>query len=72
MFEHLEIQLGNLNNYIANGDWRPILSWLREKIHQNGMLYRPAELIQVATGNRPSPEPFLKYLEQKYGELYKL
>ncbi len=29
-----------------------------------------AEIIEAATGRPPSPEPFLRYLEEKYAVLY--
>jgi Zn-dependent M32 family carboxypeptidase len=32
----------------------------------------PAELITDATGSPPSPEPFLRYVERKYSQLYNL
>jgi Zn-dependent M32 family carboxypeptidase len=29
-----------------------------------------AQIIEAATGQPPSPEPFLRYLEEKYAVLY--
>jgi Zn-dependent M32 family carboxypeptidase len=36
------------------------------------MLYRPADLIEHATGKRPGAEDYVAYLTRKYGELYQL
>ena len=49
-----------------------MLEWLREKVHIKGSVMSPAELIESATGSKPSPEPFLSYVEEKYSKLYNL
>ena len=68
--EKMVDDLGDLDEVIRSGDWSPILAWLREKIHSHGMLYDPSELIERATGQPPSPEPFLEYIEKKYSQIY--
>lgn len=47
-----------------------LLQWLRENIHLQGKRYKANELIQRATGAAPSSECFVRYLEQKYNNLY--
>jgi carboxypeptidase Taq len=39
---------------------------------QKGSKMSPADLIEKATGASPSPEPFLRYVEEKYGRIYGL
>ena len=46
--------------------------WLREKIHRHGRKYLPNELIQRATGRPLHSQAFLRYLTEKYTELYRL
>jgi carboxypeptidase Taq len=46
--------------------------WLEQKIHRWGRMFTPAHLAQRVTGSTVSPEPFLNYVEKKYGELYQL
>ena len=70
--EKMEKDVGDISEIIKSGDWSSILSWLRENVHSQGMLYDPSELIERATGSPPSPEPFLNYVEEKYGLLYGL
>ena len=70
--EKMVDDLGDLDEVIRSGDWSSILAWLREKIHSHGMLYDPSELIERATGQPPSPEPFLEYIEKKYSQIYGL
>jgi carboxypeptidase Taq len=57
---------------VASGDWEPMLAWLRPRIHMRGSQVPPAQLIEDATGSPPNPEPFLRYVEEKYRALYNL
>lgn len=57
---------------LQGGEPRPLLHWLQERIYRHGQRYAPAALIEHATGRPPSPEPMLKYLRRKYGEMYGL
>ena len=65
-------ELGDVDDLIGAGDWQPMLDWLRPRIHARGSLVSPAQIIEDATGSPPSPEPFLRYVERKYGALYGL
>ena len=56
----------------AIGDTVEILDWLREKIHHKGRLLSADKLIQSATGEAPSVQPLVDYLEDKYSTLYEL
>jgi len=49
------------------GEFKPLLSWLRRELHQHGRKYQPIELVQRVTGSGIDPEPYLQYLEQKFG-----
>jgi carboxypeptidase Taq len=64
--------LGSIDTLVSSGDWSAILDWLRNEIHQHGMMYDPSELIERATGKLPSPEAFLNYIETKYSQIYDL
>jgi carboxypeptidase Taq len=55
---------------LALGNLKELNTWLKEKIHRPSDLYDPEDLIKKATGKNLDPEPFLKYLQDKYGELY--
>ena len=60
----------DLDEHLATGNFQPLLEWLREQVHRVGKRYGPHELIERATGNPPSPEPFLAYLEAKMVDVY--
>jgi len=65
-------ELGDIDAIVESGEWQPMLDWLRENIHQQGSKFTPSELIEKATGEPPSPNPFINYVENKYGELYNI
>jgi carboxypeptidase Taq len=64
--------LPDLDGQLRRGDMRPLLGWLRTNIHQHGMRYRAAELVQVVTGRPLSHQPFVDYLKGKFRPLYGL
>ncbi|ESU32740.1 hypothetical protein G3A_09830 [Bacillus sp. 17376] len=57
---------------IERGNFSVIQDWLRENIHQYGMLYTPNELIVKATGEELNAVYLVQYLEEKYSKVYKL
>lgn len=57
---------------IAQGKFETLSRWLRENIYQEGRKYSPTELITKVTGKELTIEPFLDYLNSKYGEIYQL
>ena len=65
-------ELGDVDKIVESGNWQPMLGWLRSKIHLEGSKWTPSELIEHATGAPPTPQPFIDYVEKKYGELYNL
>ena len=57
---------------IARGEFGTLHDWLRQNIYQHGRKFTPDELVQRVTGNPLNIQPYVRYLRQKYGELYKL
>lgn len=55
---------------IGRGEFGSLLGWLREHVHAHGRKYFPQDLLERATGSRLTPEPYLRYLWEKYGEIY--
>ncbi|MFZ3151412.1 MAG: carboxypeptidase M32 [Anaerolineaceae bacterium] len=62
----------NIPDEMAQGNFSTILGWLRENIHRNAFRYDPQELVRRATGDTINPEPYLRYLNKKYSEIYHL
>jgi carboxypeptidase Taq len=62
--------LPDWRNQLALGNLKSLNTWLNENIHRPSDLYDPEDLIKKATGKNLDPQPFLQYLQGKYGELY--
>ncbi len=62
----------DLEAQIAAGELSPLLGWMREHVHRHGAKFAPAELVRRVTGNDLTPEPYLDYLQSKFGAIYGL
>ena len=60
----------DLDEQMAAGEFTAPLRWVRDRVHRLGMLYRPADLIEHATGKPPSTDDYVAYLTRKYGAIY--
>ena len=54
------------------GEFDTLHGWLRESIYQHGSKFTASELVERVTGGPLSIEPYVRYLQDKYGELYEL
>jgi len=70
MFEVTQQQLPSLWDDVAAGDFRPLLDWLRANVHVHGRRKTAREIVRDITGQEPSPEAYLRYLQIKFGVLY--
>src|SRR6266540_4171473 len=64
--------LRNLDDQIRKGNFSELLAWLRKNIHQHGQKYEPQKLVEMVTGSKITPEPYVRYLTKKYSEIYGL
>jgi carboxypeptidase Taq len=64
--------LPHVSARIADGDFTPILSWLRTKIHDHGRTETPDEIIQRVTGRPLTESDFLEYVGEKATHVYGL
>jgi carboxypeptidase Taq len=71
-FEQAKLELPHLEEDIAAGQLLGLRRWLEQKIHRWGRMFTPDHLARRVTGATISPEPFLSYVEKKYGEIYQL
>ncbi len=72
LWERLCRDLSDVEAAVAAGDLQPLREWLREKVHRHGRKYLPGELLRRVTGSDIDPQPFLRYLWSKLGEIYGL
>ena len=54
------------------GNTQSLKKWLGENIHQHGKKFDPPELVTKATGRPLDHQPFVDYVNKKFGELYQL
>lgn len=55
---------------IERGDFAPILSWLREKVHKHGRQFTAPDLCKRITGAALSTDPLRRHLEGKVQLVY--
>jgi carboxypeptidase Taq len=65
-------EIKDIEEKIESAEFDVILAWLRENVHVHGAKYEPQELVQKITGSKITPEPYIKYLKSKFGEIYGL
>ena len=57
---------------IIRGKFDTLHTWLRENIYRHGRKLTAPEVVEHATGQAMTAEPYLRYLKTKFGELYTL
>ncbi len=70
LYDKIRLELPGFWEEIEQGHFRPVLEWLRSRVHQIGRRKRTPEIIEAATGAKLSVEPFLRYLSEKFSPLY--
>lgn len=71
-YEQAKLEIPHLEDEIAAGQLMVLRRWLGQKIHRWGRMFTPDHLSRRVTGKSLDPEPFLTYVEKKYGEIYGL
>lgn len=57
---------------IGRGQFGTLRSWLGERVHRHGRKFTGRELVRRSLGTDLSIEPYMRYLENKYADLYRL
>jgi carboxypeptidase Taq len=71
-FAQARRDLPDMLERIARGDLVCLKQWLGQKIHQWGRMYTAEELVRQVTGAPLTLTYFIKYLEEKYADIYAL
>ncbi|MFN7448237.1 MAG: carboxypeptidase M32 [Pirellula sp.] len=58
-------QLGDLDTMFAQGEFGPLLDWLKTNVHTKGRSMLPHELMLQVNGAPLDAKPFLSYLQRK-------
>jgi len=72
LWEKINQDIPGLSGQVQAGDFSELLSWLRENVHQHGSKFKPQVLVKRIVGEEINPEPYLKYLNEKFGAIYQL
>ncbi len=72
LWERINKEIRNLEEQIRKGQFAELLEWLRKNIHQYGHKYDPRDLVRKVTGNDIDSAAYVRYLTEKYGEIYGL
>jgi len=70
LFQAARKQISDLDEAIAQGEFAPLLSWLRSNVHEHGQRYCARDLMMKATGEEPSIEPLMEHLSSKLNRFY--
>tara|TARA_R110002073_G_scaffold7245_8_gene41373 strand:+ start:2701 stop:4227 length:1527 start_codon:yes stop_codon:yes gene_type:complete len=72
LFDAAQAELGGFDDMFARGEFEPLLSWLRSRIHERGQCESGDALISRATGKSLSADALIGYLNGKLRPLYGL
>ena len=72
LWERMEQDIPDVEAQVEKANFAVILNWLRENVHVYGAKYEPQELVQKITGSKITPEPFMRYLDKKFKDIYSL
>ncbi len=72
LWEAMRAEIPDLDEQIRRGEFSNLLGWLREKIHHHGKKFQPQELVERVTGSKIDSAPYMRYLNEKYSQIYGL
>jgi carboxypeptidase Taq len=72
LWECINRDIPDLDEQIRRGEFAEITEWMRTHIHRHGAKFEPQELVQRVTGTKIDPTAYIRYLNEKYGEIYGL
>jgi len=71
-FAQIKLEISDLDEQIANGEFKQLREWLRTKLHHHGHTYSAKELCKRTTKQNLSTKPFLSYIQDKYYDIYNI
>ena len=66
LWEKVNAAVPDLHDQFEQGEFGALADWLRENLWQHGRKYTPREMVERITGGGLDPEPYLRYLREKY------
>jgi carboxypeptidase Taq len=65
-------EIPDIYDRISRGEFGDLREWLRERVHRHGRKFTPAETMERMVGGPIDVGPFIRYLKEKFGEIYEL
>jgi carboxypeptidase Taq len=73
IWERVLADVPDLHDQFEGGEFGALREWLRDHLHRHGRKFTPAETLERAIGtSRIDPEPYVRYLRRKIGDIYGL
>jgi len=69
IWEPVRRDLPELDAQLERGEFGDLAEWLREHLHRHGRKFTPRETLLRAAGSPIDPEPYVRYLKGKLGEV---
>jgi carboxypeptidase Taq len=69
IWERARGDLVDLDAQLERGEFGDLREWLREHLHRHGRKFTPGETLERAAGASIDPEPYVRYLKGKLGEV---
>lgn len=70
LYAAMKKKMPNIEQDIAQGKYMLIREWLQKNVHCHGSLYQAEEIIKKACGEGLNTSIYIKYLTDKYTDLY--
>ena len=71
MYERMRRDV-DVDGCCAKGDLAPVVAWLTEHVFRYGCMLDPVPLFEQYCGAKFTPEPYCRYLKEKYSAIYGL
>ena len=72
LFQAAQESLGPQDGAFADGDFAPLLAWLRKHVHRHGRRYGASQLVEQVTGRPLAADDLLEYLQASVARAYGL
>jgi carboxypeptidase Taq len=72
LWAKIKDDIPDIEKRIEQAQFGDLLAWLREHVHQHGSKFEPMELLERITGSGLDAGSYVAYLQEKFGEVYKL
>ncbi|HEY7729832.1 MAG TPA: carboxypeptidase M32, partial [Gaiellaceae bacterium] len=67
IWEQATAALPDLDERIERGEFGALGDWLQENLYRHGRKFTPSEMLDRVVGGPIDPEPYIRYLESKFG-----